>query len=342
MFSLRFESHRPSTDADQSTVELKSPSRPATVAELLNLPANDVVSLDIGMMNLLCAQGLRGSETLDLTNYLARLDGIAQRVESETKRHYYQFRNNPAKFEHSEGYFRMLLLAVTLQEDLGMRYNPDRIRRAGEFEENNVFFADSRDVFLHGLIAEDSRMGTCASMPVLYVAIGRRLGYPVKLVPTQNHLFVRWEDSRERFNVDATAQGMNRYDDEHYRQWPIPITHEIEREFGYLKSMTPAEELTTFLSLRGHCLTAMGLSSEGIAMQEQALRYSPDSRLQQLVVASAHEYAKPQGSVFDYLPPEQRPNWPQPRQVVVRQPDTSGVQAPIPPDPNPLKQIGNQ
>ena len=341
MFSLRYESLRPSRDAGQTTVEFNGSSRPATLAELLALPPNEIGSLDIGLMNLLCAQGLRGAETLDVTNYMARLHGIAQRVESETKRHYYQFRNNPGKFEHSEGYFRMLLMAVTLQEDLGMRYNPDRIRRAGEFEENEVFYADSRDVFLHGLIAEDSRMGTCASMPVLYVAIGRKLGYPVKLVPTQNHLFVRWEDSRERFNVDATAQGLNRYDDEHFRQWPIPITHEIEREFGYLKSMTPAEELTMFLSLRGHCLTAMGLSSEGVAMQEQALRYSPESRLQQLVVASAREHAQPQRPIFDYLPPEQRPNWPQPRQVVNSQPRADAGSA-IPQDPNPLSRIQNQ
>jgi hypothetical protein len=37
-------------------------------------------------------------------------------------------------------------------------------------------------------------------------------------------LFVRWEGSRERFNVDATGRGMNLRDDDHYRHWPLPIT----------------------------------------------------------------------------------------------------------------------
>ena len=179
-------------------------------------------------------------------------------------------------------------------------------------------------------------------MPVLYVAVGRRLGYPLKLVPTQNHLFVRWEGSRDRFNVDATGRGMNMYDDDHFRQWPVPITPEDEEVLGYLKSMTARDELITFLGLRGHCLMAMGRLNEGVAMHELALRYSPESRLQQLILASARAEAQPRRSPFDYLPSEQRPDWPQPRRVFVRQPDMPGAQAPIPADPNPLNQIRNQ
>jgi hypothetical protein len=55
-------------------------------------------------------------------------------------------------------------------------------------------------------------------MPVLYVAQARRLGYPVSLVTTKGHLFDRWEGRGERFNVECTGHGMNRYDDAHYRQ----------------------------------------------------------------------------------------------------------------------------
>ena len=315
---------------------------PRTLSELIARSPEQLASLDIGLMNLLCAEGLRSAETLDVPNALARLDDIARYVEAETKRHYYKFRNNPAEFEHSEGYFRMLLLAVTLQEDLRVRYNPARIRPAGEFEENEVFYADSRDVFIHGLIAEDRRLGTCASMPVLYVAIGRRLGYPVKLVPTQNHLFVRWEDSRERFNVDATGRGMNRYDDEHYRQWPVPISTEVVQEFGYLKSMTPAQELTTFLSMRGMCLLGMGQVTEAIAMHEAASRFSPESRLQQLVTAQVKERCAPGRDTPVFLPPEQR----DPRRFLPGTgpfPQGHAVATPgVPADPNPLRAMGTR
>ena len=47
-------------------------------------------------------------------------------------------------------------------------------------------------LFIHGII--DGPGGTCASMPVLYVAVGRRLGYPLKLVEARGHLLLRWDD----------------------------------------------------------------------------------------------------------------------------------------------------
>ena len=108
------------------------------------------------------------AEGLDVEDSLRRLDGIAKRVESETTRHYCKFRNHPEEFNGSEGYFRMLLMAVVLQEDLRISYNPERITEVGRFEPNDIFFADSRDIFIHGLIGDDRRMGTCASLPVLY------------------------------------------------------------------------------------------------------------------------------------------------------------------------------
>ena len=332
---------RPAVSPKSSTTTDVSQT-PRTLAELLALKPEELERVDIGLMNLLCAEGLTGSESADVRNYFAHLDGIAQHVKAETERHLYRFRNNPEEFNRSEGYFRLLFMAVTMQEDFRIHYNPERIRQVGNFEPNEVFFADSRDVFIHGLMADDRRMGTCSSMPVLYVAVGRRLGYPLKLVPTQNHLFVRWEGSRDRFNVDATGRGMNMYDDNYFRQWPMPITPEAEQTLGYLKSMSAREELITFLGLRGHCLMAMGRLNDGVAMHELALRYSPESRLQQLILASARAEAQPQRSLIDYLPPEQRPNWPQPRRIFVHQPDIPGVQAPIPPDPNPLNQIRNQ
>jgi regulator of sirC expression with transglutaminase-like and TPR domain len=86
-------------------------------------------------------------------------------------------------------------MAVVMYEDFGIRYNPDRIAISGNLDPNDRFFADSRDIFLHGLVG-NRRMGTCSSMSVLYAAIGRRLGYPLKLATTKAHLFLRWEDDK--------------------------------------------------------------------------------------------------------------------------------------------------
>jgi hypothetical protein len=84
---------------------------------------------------------------------LAQLDRMAARVRSETERHLYRFQRNPAEFENSEGFFRMLMLAVVLYEDFGVRYNPARMSTPGALDPHDHFFADSRDVFLHGMLA---------------------------------------------------------------------------------------------------------------------------------------------------------------------------------------------
>jgi len=324
----------------QIAVDRRSPK---CLAELLALSRTELARCDIGLMNLLCSEGLRGAENKEIHDQISRLDGIAKHVGIETERHLYRFRKSPFAFNNSEGYFRMLMMAVILQEDLGVGYNPDRITPVGEFEPNDVFFAEARDIFIHGLIGDDRRMGTCSSLPVLYVAVGRRLGYPLSLVPTQNHLFVRWEDRRERFNVDATGRGMNMYDDNHYRQWPIPISLEDEREFGYLKSMTATDELSAFLSLRGHCLLAMGKIKEGVEAHEMALRVSSNSRLQQLITAKAREQLQPQPLPIAFLPPEQRdPFWPRTTSGVWRASGLPGFKPGVPRDPNPLNAIPNQ
>jgi hypothetical protein len=115
-------------------------------------------------------------------------------------------------------------------------------------------------------------------MPVLYLAIGRRLGYPLKLVTTKAHLFLRWEDARERFNLEATGKGMNRYDDENFRQWPFPVTEAEIRTEGYLKSLSAAEELAVFLSSRGNCLKEAGRQAEATDCYAAATRLAPGWR----------------------------------------------------------------
>lgn len=80
------------------------------------------------------------------------------------------------------------------------RYDPERQNGSMAAIEGDRFFADSSKVFLHGLLGS-KRQGTCSSMPVLYSAVGRRLGYPLKLVTIKGHLFVRWEGAGERLNV---------------------------------------------------------------------------------------------------------------------------------------------
>lgn len=249
----------------------------SNLSKLLALSPDTLGHFDIARMNLLCAQELPGAEKLDVDRCLVALDEMAARVRSETERHYYRFQHNPAEFENSEGFFQMLMLAVVLAEDFHVKYVPNKLGSAAEAHLGDGFFANADDVFLHGLTGP-KHQGTCSSLPVLQVAVGRRLGYPLKLVTTKGHLFVRWEDSRERFNIEAAGNGVNRFPDDYYRHWPLEVSDEEVQVEGYLKSLTPAEELAVFLSIRGMCLNEAAQYADAAECFQQASRLSPGCR----------------------------------------------------------------
>src|ERR1035437_4588273 len=306
---------------------------PNALAGILAMNQSELSRIDVATMNLLCAQGLSPAGELDVEQCLRTLDSWADRVRTETERHWYRFRQNPPEFEHSEGFFRMLMLAVVLQEDFSVRYNPERISTPGSLGVDDHFFGDPRDVFLHGLVGREGvqgpkskaqsprskvqslgspspyplpeeratallparnsqlstlnrPLGTCSSMPVLYLAIGRRLGYPLKRVTTKAHLFVRWEGGGERFNIEATGHGLNRFEDDYYRHWPLEVTPAEEAAEGYLKSLAPPEELAVFLSTRGMCLREAGRLPEAAEAFAAAARRAPACQGYQVMLAS--------------------------------------------------------
>ena len=116
-------------------------------------------------------------------------------------------------------------------------------------------------------------------MPVLYTAIARRLGYPVRLVKAKSHIFCRWDGRGERWNIEATASGgMDSFSDDYYKQWPEPITQDEVERGEYLKTLTPAEELAVFLAARGHCLADIGRIHEAQVAYARAHQLDPVSR----------------------------------------------------------------
>jgi hypothetical protein len=151
----------------------------------------------------------------------------------------------------------MLSLITVLQLDLGVSYN---LARANEPD-----FTNSKDQFIHGMVG-DSNGGTCVSMPVLYVAVGRRLGYPLRLVLAKEHVFCRWDDATgERLNIEGASRGMHTFPNDYYRSWPKPISDEEVQNGHYLVSLTPNQELSVFLSARAHALLDNGRHKEALA-----------------------------------------------------------------------------
>lgn len=271
---------------------------PATVDNLLAMKPAELAGVDLGRMNLVCARGLRGSEKLDVDASLRQIDAWAARVRSETDRFFYQFVEKPEDFNRSEGYFRILMMITVLQQDLGVHYNMARV--------NSPDFSNAQDVFIHGMIGSDNG-GTCSSMPMLYTAIARRLGYPVFIVKAKEHLFCRWDGAwqgkADRFNIEGAGKGMNTFPDEHYRTWPHPISAaEVERS-EYLRSLDPSETLAMCLAARAYVLEDNGDIKAACAMYAEAAKRDTKDAMYPLLASRAEKHAKPKVARLPFQPP---------------------------------------
>ncbi|MCH7663852.1 MAG: hypothetical protein IH859_08305 [Chloroflexi bacterium] len=257
-------------NADQLPVQQLE--QPQSFGELIALGNSQIAQCDIALLNLLCAQGLPGSEELDVTQTIKTLDQWAEHVKAETAKHHFRFEQNPSEYNNSEAYFKTLMLIVVLQDDLNVKYNAENILEPD--------FTNSQDLFIHGMIGSDNG-GTCVSMPTLYVAVGQRLGYPMNLAVTKGHVFARWDDvtdGGERFNIEGTNRGLNTPTDEHYRNWPFKLTDAERSDEWFLKSLTPVEALTVFLVQRGHCLEDTDKLHEAQVAYALAHRFAPQSK----------------------------------------------------------------
>ena len=220
----------------------------------LSLSYVELAEVDLGELNLVCASNLPGAEDLDIDECSRWIDRIVCKVRRMIDANVDQFAECPSKYQNSMAVFYMTILCEVMTREPRVRYNPSR-----KSDPENK--SNSQDLFVHGIINGDG--GTCASLPVLYATVGRRLGFPLKLVLGTRHLFLRWVDdgnsplANDRFNIEATAPGLQIYPDEHYLRWPFRVPSDFDGEVN-LKSLSPREELAMFLADRSWCLIANG------------------------------------------------------------------------------------
>ena len=186
------------------------------------------------------------------------------------------------------------MLITVLQQDFKVRYNPARIASPESPEPDAAFFADSRDLFLHGIATPRANGDVCFDAGPLRGG-SLLLGYPLKLVVARDHLFARWEsaDGKDRFNIEGTNQGLNTPEDDYYKRWPKPTTQQEVRSGWYLSSLTPAEELAIFLQTRGHCLRVAGFFGEARGAYLGAAALAPELCENQVFLALMNRTMSP-------------------------------------------------
>jgi hypothetical protein len=226
--------------------------------EYVRLPEPELGRHDLAAYHLACLAGIPDAEGVDVAACLRRLDEHARAVREFTEARLAAFRRDPGKYWNCEAYFRTLCLVTHLQRDRGLRYNPAKIPAEAVL--------DTADSFIHGALLGAG--GTCATMPVVYAAVGRRLGYPIKLASARagdyGHLFARWDGPGVRFNIEATAQGLSTHPDDYYRTGVYAATARLERAGTLLRSQTPQMELSGFLAERGLRLHELGMTRAAV------------------------------------------------------------------------------
>ena len=259
---------------------IKKELRPATFKELVAMDREQLKRVDIGRMNLICANEASPNDDLDVEGLLGKLDEWADHCRREEIRFRGSFEKNPKRYDESYAKFKAVNLVLTIKEDFKCRYQMQLVRSGAMADLNSpAFFKDYKDVFIVGLLKR--RRGTCSSYPVLIAAIGRRLGYPIFLKATRGHLLCEWDDGVERFNIDTNGEGVDTPPDEYYLTSPIGAMDgmsaaDIEKEY-FMRALGNWESLGLFLETMGYCHEANGRMDKAIETYDLARRYLPNS-----------------------------------------------------------------
>jgi transglutaminase superfamily protein len=214
-----------------------------TAADLAAMTDAQLARLDPLVMNLIVARGIPGLESLDIAKYASTVDEWASLIEEANRRAEPSSRSDPA-YRVSREFWMAGGMAVALAGPaFGIRYTTQGLD-PGRPEQQ----------FIHGVI--DGRQGTCASMPVLYMAIGHRLGWPIKAVVSGDHMWARWDGAGRRFNLEATNAksdgswgSFSSLTDEECAQW-LKTPREAIDSGSDFTSLTPRQALGVFLQSR--------------------------------------------------------------------------------------------
>jgi regulator of sirC expression with transglutaminase-like and TPR domain len=189
-------------------------------------------AIDLARANLLVASEIPEFRGLDIGKALSEIDDIAQRVRQETERCRRMFDEHPERFFNRYEAYQINILGTMLRDDIKIRY-----------KEGKLDHGDPRVLFLNGLL--EQREGTCVSMPLLYLVVGLRLGYPLHGVVVADHTFCRWDDGKYRQNIEATGAGFGGPDKEYLRD--MGATDEQVRQSIWMKNLTRKQMIGQFL-----------------------------------------------------------------------------------------------
>jgi len=219
--------------------ESQIPADGLTLDALRMMTSEELEQVDVIRMNLIVAKGLVPDLDIPVMERVAAL--VTRHVAREIVLNRSYFASNPEKFDHSEEKWLAVVLWDILQNDFGVGYLAEPWI--------NLDHGNPDHKFVHGLLKGGG--GTCCTLPILYMGIGRRLGMPLRAAASPQHTYCRWEfpDGRH-MNIEVSNLQKGVYfptDEEVYSSDPPPRPWYTE---GLYRSLNATELLGHFLSLR--------------------------------------------------------------------------------------------
>jgi regulator of sirC expression with transglutaminase-like and TPR domain len=215
------------------------------IERLLALPEERI---DIGISALTIAKEIYPD--LDVKVYSAKIDKMVGEARIITKG-----RTDPD--------YRIRALNTYLYKTMGVKYDL-----------TDPYIEKPHNRYLNGIL--DTRRGSCVTMPLLYLAIAQRLGYPVYPVVVPYHIFLRYVDpTLEQKNIEATGGGGYVSDEEYTAV--LQISRKSIKAGAYLRTMSYREFLAVLIVQNAILWGQRGDHKRAMLYMEKAIVATPRS-----------------------------------------------------------------
>lgn len=213
------------------------------IDDLLSLPEKKI---DIGIAALTLAKEVYPE--LDVAQYSAKLDQLVKGAKALTG-------------SHTDPDYRVAALNTYLYKKVKIKY--DLADPSARKLENR---------YLNGIL--DTKKGSCITMPLLYMAIAQRLGYPVYPVTTPDHFFLRYVDSKlKKQNIEATSGGG--YAPDRVIIKDLEVSELGIKTGAYMRTLTYREYLASLLAVNAIYWAEHRDITKGINYIEKAIHFNP-------------------------------------------------------------------
>ena len=221
---------------------------------------------DIAEVNLRCSLGI--NENIDHLYHdcLGLIGEWSTQLVDYTNSNYRLFQSKPESFDNSLETYQAIAMVQFVHTALRVHYNIE----LAEGEYNAI---DSRNLFLTGVLA--GRGGKCVSLPVLYAALGQRVGYPVAVAHTWEHFYCVWGEGPSSFCFEAAGNGFEKRSHNYYRNFLRPVTSHDEQANGFLRRLSYRELFAHFADQRSNCLQEQFRFDEALEANFLAHRLAP-------------------------------------------------------------------